>query len=44
MNHTEHSKIDTFEMEEQVNGNDIVTWNGSFNNGRYEEEQVCIYH
>ncbi len=38
-----HAKTDTFEMEEQANGNNVVTFFGHSVGNEIEEKQVSIY-
>jgi hypothetical protein len=43
MNRTLHANIETFEIEDQEVGSNIVTSDGQHINNRFEDEQVCIY-
>jgi hypothetical protein len=43
MNRKAHANIETFELEEQQDGSNIITLDGQPINNRSEDEQVCIF-
>jgi len=43
VDHKTHANIEIFDIEEQEDGNIIITSYGQPINNRSEDEQVCIY-